>query len=254
VQHALLNVVGPILTRTFIRDTFQSIVGRGTSDAMRRVKEFVRSEQCPPYALKIDVQKYYPSVENNILKNLVRKKIKCEETLWLMVNIIDSMKGLPIGNYTSQHLGNLYLNDFDWWIKQTIKPRAYFRYCDDMVVFDESKEKLQLIKVQMESELSKLQLKIKSNWQIYDIKRDGIDFVGYVFRPERTKLRSSIAKNFRVVCKKLQEISLQSINEKHRSTLMSYKGWVKPANAKLLWRTHTKALIGMFPKQLRGAI
>ena len=146
VQHALLNVVGKIFTASFIRDTFQSITGRGTSDAMRRVKKLVRSNECPKYALKIDVEKYYPSVDNAKLKAMVRRKIKCNQTLWLFDDIIDSMQGLPIGNYTSQHLGNLYLNQFDWEVKQKIKPIGYFRYCDDIVFMDDCKEKLISIK------------------------------------------------------------------------------------------------------------
>jgi RNA-directed DNA polymerase len=135
VQHALLSVVGPILVNSFIRDTFQSITRRGTADAAKRIKRLVRSKDCPRYALKIDVHKYYPSVNNNLMKQAIRKKIKCADTLWLFDDIIDSIEGLPIGNYTSQHLGNLYLNDFDWWIKQELKPKGYFRYCDDIVVF-----------------------------------------------------------------------------------------------------------------------
>jgi hypothetical protein len=106
----------------------------------------------------------------------------------------------------------------------------------------------------MEQKLLILQLTVKPNWQIYDISREGVDFVGYVFQPQRTRLRRSIADKFRVTCKTLRQIPLLRITEMHCSKLMAYKGWAKPANAKCLWRTHTRALVGMFPKQLRSEI
>lgn len=254
VQHALLSVIGPILTRSFIRDTFQSIEGRGTSDAMRRVKQLVQSDRCPTYALKVDVKKYYPSVCNEQLKTQVRKKIKCQNTLWLLDNIIDSMNGLPIGNYTSQHLGNLYLNSFDWWMKQQIKPSGYFRYCDDIVVLHDSREELKKIQEKMAERLQDLGLSLKPTWRIYNVEHDGLDFVGYVFRPNNTRLRPSIADKFRATCKCLQSKAHQWGAESSRSQLMAYKGWLKPANAKRLWRAHTQKLMELFPKQLRGAI
>lgn len=252
VQHALLNVTGQIFTNSFIRDSFQSIVGRGTADAMRRVKKVVRSPDCPRYALKIDVEKYYPSVDNAKLKAMVRRKIKCERTLWLMDDIIDSMQGLPIGNYTSQHLGNLYLNDFDWKIKQQLKPKAYFRYCDDIVFMDDMKSKLLAYKVRAVRWLDELGLKIKGSWNIYDIYRHGVDFVGYVFTPLNTRLRRSIVTKFKTTCAKLSK----RITDRDRdlSRVMAYKGWVKHCNGKMLWRRHTYSLRSTFPKQLRGAV
>lgn len=248
VQHALLNVIGPILTKCFIRDSFQSIVGRGTYDAMQRVKKLIRSKK-PKYALKIDIEKYYPSVNNDKLKVEVRRKIKCENTLWLIDNIIDSAKGLPIGNYTSQHFGNLYLNKFDWWIKQCVKPIGYFRYCDDIVVMENSRYGLVQLCKQMICKLKAIDLKTKSNWNIYNLVCHGLNFVGYMFFPNKTKLRPSIAKQFKQTCKDVRVGS-----DKNRSKLMAYKGWCRPVNAKLLWRTNTKKLFHLFPKQLRYGI
>lgn len=253
VQHALLNVVGPIFVRSFIRDTFQSITGRGTSDAMRRVKQLIRSESCPKYALKIDVEKYYPSVVNVTLKGMIRRKIKCKDTLWLLDNIIDSIDGLPIGNYTSQHLGNLYLNSFDWMIKQRTRPVAYFRYCDDILLFANTTKELTTIKCKIENELACLGLRLKNSWTIYNVEKQGVDFVGHVFKPVQTRLRRNIAASFKKTSKKLtRQVSLTA---KTLSSIMAYKGWVKHANAKKLWRDNiSKRLICAFPRQLRGAV
>jgi RNA-directed DNA polymerase len=252
VQHALLNIIGPIIVNSFIRDSFQSIVGRGTSDAMRRVKKVVLSKNCPKYALKIDIEKYYPSINNNLMKAAVRRKIKDKDALWLVDDIIDSMQGLPIGNYTSQHFGNLYLNQFDWWMKQIVKPIAYFRYCDDIVVMENTKSRLIAIKVLMNKRLTDLHLKIKNTWNVYNIYLHGIDFVGYVFTPFRVRLRKTIATKFKTACKKLQNKIVDP--RRDLSRIMSYKGWVKRCNAKMLWRTHTDSLRSIFPKQLRSAV
>jgi hypothetical protein len=254
VQHALLNVIGPIIVNSFIRDSFQSITGRGTHDAAKRVKRLVRSPSCPKYALKIDVAKYYPSVDNDLMKAAVRRKIKCRDTLWLVDNIIDSMRGLPIGNYTSQHFGNLYLNQFDWWIKQEVNPDGYFRYCDDILVFANSTQDLISIKDQMIAKLADLKLTVKPNWNIYDVHANGIDFVGFVFTPGKTRLRPGIAVKLKAKCIELKRILNPMNCLEYLSSLMAYKGWVKGVNAKQLWRRHTTWFIKFFPKQLRSAL
>ena len=254
VQHALLNVIGPIFVNTFIRDSFQSIVGRGTHDGARRVKKLVRSENCPRYALKVDVRKYYPSVDNNILKEVIRKKIKDPDVLWLLDDVIDSMKGLPIGNYTSQHLGNLYLNQFDWWIKQEVRPPGYFRYCDDIVIFGHSTRELIDIKAQIVKKLGALKLEIKPNWNIYDVHKNGIDFVGFVFRPSDTRVRRSIALKFKEKCRCIQRVITRNNRTMFLSNLMAYKGWMNRVNAKNLWRKHIVYFSKFFPKQVKGAL
>jgi RNA-directed DNA polymerase len=255
IQHALLNIVGPIFVNSFIRDSFQSIRGRGTHDAMKRVKALVWGKDCPSYALKIDVRKYYPSVNNDLLKAAVRRKIKCRDTLWLIDDIIDSTQGLPIGNYTSQHFGNLYLNALDWHIKQNIKPSGYFRYCDDLVVFEKSVHKLLAIKQRIEDCLSMLRLQVKPSWSISNVASNGIDFVGYRFYPSFTRLRKNIACGFKKTCKWVRKRKESVDRDVALSKLMAYKGWVKTASAKRLWRQHiSHNLVMMFPKQLRGAI
>lgn len=254
VQHALLNIVGPILVKSFIRDSFQSITGRGTHDGAKRVQKLVNSSECPRYALKIDIKKYYPSVNNDLMKSAIRRKIKDKDVLWLIDNIIDSVNGLPIGNYTSQHFGNMYLNQFDWWMKQRIKPLGYFRYCDDILVFADTTQDLVIIKNEMIKKINDLQLTVKSNWNIYDVHKNGIDFVGYVFKPDAIRLRNKITFKFKEQCKRLKAIITKDNKMGYLSNLMAYKGWVKLANAKMLWRKHMQYFAKFFPKQLKGAI
>lgn len=246
VHHALLNIVGEIFESSLIRDTFQSLKGRGTRDAMERVRKFVRGGESK-YALKVDIKKYYPSVDNGLLKTCVERKIKCKDTLWLLHDIIDSIEGLPIGNYTSQILGNLYLSSFDWWVKQTLKIKGYFRYCDDIVFFGDDKEALRTLKQSVVKELAILRLEIKPDWKISNVLKEGVDFVGYVFSPHTTKLRKGIARNL------VKAASKYSKEEGKLSQLMSFKGWVIPTNNHGLFVKNLDVrLINKYGKQMRG--
>ena len=235
VQHALIQVVGPIWRSSFIRDTFQSIPTRGTDDARRRVTKAIRKDS-PKYALKMDIQKYYPSVNNEKLKWVVRRKIKCKDTLWLIDNIIDSTPGLPIGNYTSQDLGNLYLCDFDWVMKHQ-KIRHYYRYCDDIVVMSDSKEQLHRLREEMVERLAVLDLTIKPTWQVFDIQKQGLDFVGFVFRSSHILVRRGIATKFKRKAAEIFRYWQTMTPTKIVNGLMAYWGWMKHVNAKNLWRS-----------------
>jgi RNA-directed DNA polymerase len=214
VQHALLQVVGPIWTKRFIRDTFQSIKGRGVHDTRRRVIKHLKQDL---YVLKLDIKKYYPSVDNEILKQEIRRTIKCKRTLNLIDNIINSAEGIPIGNYTSQFFGNLYLNRFDWYVKQTLKPEGYFRYCDDIVVLTKTKEECHIIREKMFKYLSSLNLEVNSTWQVFPLNNRPLDFVGFIFRPDKVTLRKYIASRLK------QNMS------------PSYWGWCKYTKSKKLW-------------------
>lgn len=225
IQHALLQVLEPIWKSVLITDTFQSIKGRGIHKAKRRVEKKL-IEHKPEYLLKMDVEKFYPSITNKVLKAVVRKKIKCEGVLWLLDLIICSLPELPIGNYISQYLGNLVLAYIDHKMKEVHKVKMYFRYCDDIVILGESKEDLHRMLRLMYYELKELALTVKGNYQVSVIEDRGIDFVGFVFKIGKTKLRKSIAK--KLVKAKLEE------------EITSYFGWAKACKAKGLWYRHIK--------------
>jgi RNA-directed DNA polymerase len=250
VHHALMAITGPIIRSTLIRDTFQSLPHRGTSDARARVQAAIDKNK-PAYALKMDIRKYYPSIDNDRLKNLLRTKIKCNDTLWLFDDIVDSMPGLPIGSLTSQYLGNFYLYQFDWWVKQKVQAKMYFRYCDDLIVLGNNKKRLGLIQKLIAQELDDIGLEIKPTWQICDLEKQGVDFVGYVFKLGGTRLRKSIACRFR---SRVKSIGKQSSDvELIAKALVAYKGWVKHCDAKQLWRKHvTPAVIRRCDKVFKG--
>ena len=240
IQHALINIIGPIFLKSFIRDTFQAIPGRGTSDAARRVKLAIRTG-IPKYGVKLDIKKYYQSIDTDVLKQLIRLKIKCEKTLWLIDNIIDSTQGVPIGNYTSQYFGNIYLYQFDWYVKQQLGLKHYYRYCDDIVFVIEDKQKITPTILNIQSYLKTLKLTIKSPI-ITNIYNLGLDFVGFVFFDKFTLLRQSLVFNFKHKISQIKSYYRNMSRPQVISGIMAYKGWMKQASAKHLWRLNTKCL------------
>lgn len=179
--------------------------------------------------MKIDIQKFYPNVNNKVLKQLLRKKIKCKPTLRLLDSIIDSTKGLPIGNYLSQMLGNYYLTYFDHYMKEKQKCKHYIRYADDIVIFSNCKtklsEKLGIIKNYLKHILK---IKLKSNYQIFPLKTRGLDYLGFRFFRGFTIMRKSIKKGY---LKTISKIKTKRINRKYLNSIMSYYGWIKHSNS-----------------------
>lgn len=238
VHHAILQVLEPIWKKTFIETTYSSIKGRGIHKAVDKIKNDIKNNDVK-YCLKLDISKFYPSVDHNILKNIIGKKIKDKDVLSLLYSIIDSAPGIPIGNYLSQFLGNLYLTYLDHAMKEKYKCKYYYRYCDDIVIFCDNKEKLHFllneIKIYLEKELN---LKLKNNYQIFPLSKRGLDFLGYVFYKTHTKVRKKIKERF------IQSVSYikknyESINKKHIvNSIMSYYGWLKHSNSKHLWDSH----------------
>lgn len=238
VQHSLMQIIEPIFISTFIRDTFQSIKGRGTHDARKRVQKALKENE-PLYALKFDIEKFYPSVNNEKLKHMIRSKIKCNDTLWLIDDIIDSTYGLPIGNYSSQIFGNVYLNSFDHYCKEHLRLKNYFRYCDDIVILHEDKKYLHDIKnIIFEKLNNEYFLNIKNNWQIFPVEKQGLDFLGWVFTKNCTTLRKSTATNFKDKTRYIKRNHHKNLNICPISSIMSYWGIIKPADSKRLWKTY----------------
>lgn len=240
VHHAVMNVVEEIWIKTLIRDTYQSIPGRGVHLAATRIRKALdEDKEGTRYCLKIDVRKFYPSVDNEIMKKIVRKKIKDPDLLWLLDEIIDSTKGLPIGNYVSQIFGNLYLSELDHWIKEGKRIRHYFRYCDDLVIFGASKDELHKLRCDVERYLrDNLKLEMKRNWQVFPVDARGVDVVGYRFFRTHTLLRRSIADGFRKKVRKIHRSWQSMSSSKIINGLMSYNGWMAHADCSGLKRAY----------------
>ena len=145
----------------------------------------------------MDIRKFYQSVDHEVLKLIVRRRIKDERLLLLLDGIIDSAPGIPIGNYLSQFFANLYLSYFDHWLKEDKKVRYYYRYADDMVILSSNKSNLHTLKDEIRDYLRDvLKLELKDNWQIFPVGKRGIDFIGYVFYHDHVKMRKKDKEEF----------------------------------------------------------
>lgn len=225
LHHAVMNILERIFVSTFTRDTYSCIKKRGIHAAAAAVKNALKDVAGTGHCLKLDVKKFYPNVDHEILKLLLRRKIKDSDLLWLLDGIIESAEGLPIGNYLSQYFANFYLTYFDHWIKEEKKVRYYFRYADDIVILSDSKPCLHQVLYDISIYFrDKLKLTIKNNYQVFPVKDRGIDFVGYVFYHTHTLLRKSIKQNF------ARKVS----RGRNPQSIASYKGWAKHCNSKHL--------------------
>ena len=177
------------------------------------------------YCLKLDIKKFYASIDHDILKQLLRRKFKDQDLLWLLDEIIHSAEGVPIGNYLSQYFANFYLTYFDHWIKEVKGVRYYFRYSDDIVILHPSKEFLHELLAAIKQYLNgNLKLIVKDNYQVFPVAARGIDVIGYVFYHTHTRMRKSIKKNF------ARRVS----RRKNKATIAAYNGWAQFSNSKHL--------------------
>lgn len=224
-HHAVMNVLEPIFVKVFTADTYSCIKKRGIHGAVIKLKHSLYDVKNTQYCLKLDVKKFYPSINHDVLKALLRRKFKDNDLLWLLDEIIDSAPGLPIGNYLSQYLANFFLTWFDHWIKEDMQVRYYFRYADDLVILSASKQKLHYLLAQIRQYLTgRLQLEIKHNYQIFPVAARGIDFLGYKFYHTHTLMRKRIKQSFaRMVSK-----------NKNPASVASYLGWAKHCNSRHL--------------------
>lgn len=224
-HHAIMNILEPIFVSIFTNDTYSCIKGKGIHAASKKLKKSLKDVHSTKYCLKLDIKKFYPNVDHNVLKHLIRKKIKDTDLLWLLDEIIDSAEGLPIGNYLSQYFANFYLTYFDHWIKEEKSIKYYFRYADDIVVLSDDKQSLHELLFEIKEYLSlKLKLTVKHNYQIFPVSSRGIDFVGYVHFHTHTLLRKSIKKRF----------ARALFKNKPKSSISSYLGWTKHCDSKHL--------------------
>jgi len=232
-QWALIQVIEPYLLKQLVTSTYSAIPGRGIHQAVRDIHAAIKKDPAGmKYCLKLDVSKYYPSIDHTVLKQKLRRLFKDPDLLWLLDEIIDSTPGnigIPIGNYFSQYAGNFYLSSFDHWIKEVKRIKHYYRYMDDICIFAETKEELHALFPEVRDYLSnELHLTIKANWQVFPTFVRGLDFVGYRFFQSYTLLRKTTCQQFK---RRMLDISKKL--RRHREmtytewcAINSYKGWL----------------------------
>lgn len=245
VHHAIMNVLEPLWVSVFTRNTFSCVKGRGIEGCARYVGRLIqRYKGKPLYCLKIDIKKYYPSIDHAVLKRLVRRKIKDKDLLWLLDEIIDSAPGLPIGNYLSQYLANLCLAYFMHWCNETLRVDCA-EYADDIIFLSDSKERLHGIFPHIERYIrEELRLTVKGNWQVFPIAdnrfdRHGraLDYVGYKFFRRQKLIRKGIKKNFCRAAARLNRRYPLPPLEKYKRAVAPWLGWAKHSDSKHLLQT-----------------
>lgn len=237
VHHAIMNIIEPYLVSRFTADTFNCLKDRGIHYGVKRLKRDLKKDKPnTEYCLKLDIKKFFPSVDQDILYLQFERIFKDRKLLRLLHHVIYSTpKGLPIGNYISQFAANLNLTWFDRWVKQVLKIKYYYRYCDDIVILHSDKNYLKYCFQEIEKYLAdNLKLKVKNNWQIFPVDKRGIDFIGYVFRHDCTLLRKDIKKRF------IKKLKYKSKNRK-LAAVAAYWGWCKYGNCYNLWYRFTKS-------------
>lgn len=242
VHHAVMNVLEPIWCSIFTADTYSCIKGKGIHAVQRKLsKELRKDPEGAKHCLKIDIKKYYPSIDHDILKQIIRKKIKDVRLLKLLDEIIDSADGIPIGNYLSQYFANLYLAYFDHWMKEVKRVKYYYRYADDIVVLSGSKEHLHALLADMREYLRvELNLQIKNNYQIFPVEARGIDYVGYIFYHTHTLLRKSIKQTFCRRAAKIRKRKTQPTEKEFKQEICPWWGWAKHCDSKHLFKQQLK--------------
>ena len=276
VHHLLCSYLEPIFEKQFIYDSWACRTDKGTHRAMLRVKSFSnRLKHSNTYYLKMDIKSFFTSIDQSILYELVARKVKNEELLWLtkiiifhdcahdiapkiqsLPSLFDKLptdkslftvargKGLPIGNLTSQFFANVYLNELDQYVKHSLKARNYVRYVDDILILGNNKEELLLYKYKISKFVQNiLALTVHPEKQFIGMVTSGIDFVGYIIRPEYVLIRKRIANDWR------RAISETGLSDKKRMMLhRSYCAHAVWANGRGLTIKHgsivTKLLIG----------
>lgn len=245
VHHALINVIGPLMERSMIFDSYANRKGKGTHKAIRRYQQYLRQYR---HVLKCDIRKFFPSVDHIILKSLLDRKVVCSGTRWLINTVIDNSnpqdspldyfpgdnlltplerkKGLPIGNLTSQFFANYYLNALDHFVKETLHCKGYVRYVDDFTLFSDSKGELWHWKELVGGYLEGMRLKLNSQSTAVYPSIEGRPFLGQIVFPYHRLLPSANIRAFRKKLKRLQTASAG----KRQSSIAGWSGHARQAD------------------------
>ncbi|MDZ7918522.1 reverse transcriptase domain-containing protein [Rhodoferax sp.] len=233
-QHALCNVIEPIIDKVFLPQSFACRKGRGTHSAAREVQAELRRMEAKgvkPWVLKTDFSKYFYSIQREVLHTEYRRKIACPPTRRLLEAMIPvAGVGIPIGNLTSQLSANLYGHVVDRWLAHDKGITKFYRYMDDIIVLGDCHESLRQLQQAMQSfALDVLGLRF-SRWSIQPASR-GINFVGYrIWATYKLLRRDSVLRAKR----KIKRYTKRGEMGRLRMFLASWKGHAQWADSKNL--------------------
>jgi hypothetical protein len=247
VHHALCNVIEPLFERSFIDDSYANRIGKGHHRALDRCQAFARRY---PYALTCDLKQFFPSIDHQLLRQILARRVACPDTLWLIDQILASgvgvlaeeyemawfpgddllaavrPRGLPIGNLTSQFWANCYLNDFDHFVKRKLRCKGYLRFVDDFLLFAGDKATLWQWREAVVAYLASLRLTLHLTCAQVRPVTEGLPFLGFVVYPQRRRLKGRKVVHFRrrmrrrLVDYQAERITLDQVSA-------SVQGWVE---------------------------
>lgn len=260
VQWAIYRVINPLLVKGYIKDTYGCIPGRGSLAAMQRLRYWIKAVEHKPgtwYYLKLDISKYFYRISHEVLKEILARKIKDQQLLQVLYNIIDCQHtpfglppgkgpgevpleerlydvGMPVGNLLSQVFANIYLDALDQFCKRTLCIHFYVRYMDDIIILSDSKEQLHMWKDEIQKFVeTTLRLSLNQKTCIRQISQ-GIEFVGYRIWPHYVTIRKSTTLEMkRHLRRKVEEYNAGLIEmEVVTATLKSYLGMLDHCDCK----------------------
>ena len=243
VHHALYCKLYPFFDRTFIPDSYSCREGKGVHKALNRFRQFAfsvsKNHTRTALVLKCDIRKFFASIDQAILIDILRPYIPDENILWLIGRVVESFsstalgKGLPLGNLTSQLLVNIYMNEFDQFVKHKLKAKYYVRYADDFIILSADRSCLLKILPYMVVFLrDRLRLEMHPNKVSISTLASGVDFLGWVHFPDHRVLRTATKKR---MFRRIKEAG----NNKE-GTIVSYRGMLSHGN--------TRKLLARIPK------
>lgn len=237
VHHAIYRVLYPLFDRTWIADSYSCRDGKGTHRAMNRFRLFAgkvshnHTRTC--WVLKCDIRKFFASIDQAILLDIVRKQMKDDRATALITEIVGSFEstgkgiGLPLGNLTSQMLVNVYMNHFDQFVKHRLRAKYYLRYADDFVILSRDKSEFEALLPRIRTFLfDALRLELHPNKVHIQTYASGVDFLGWVHFPDHSVIRTTTKRRM------LQRLK----NDPSDAAKESYRGLLSHGNAQRLMR------------------
>ena len=232
LHHAIYRKLYPFFDRTFITDSYSCRNGKGTHKALNRFRSFGyimgKNNTRTCWVLQCDIRKFFANIDHTVLMEILRAYIPHATIMRLLEEVIGSFSstrpgvGLPLGNLTSQLLVNMYMNEFDQFVKHKLKATHYIRYADDFVIFSESAGALENILPRIREFLQdKLKLRLHPDKVFIKTLVSGIDFLGWVHFPDHRVLRTSTKRR---IMKRVAESA-------ERETIVSYLGLLRHGNA-----------------------
>lgn len=262
LHHAIVQVLAPIFLKSMYKWSCGSLPKRGGLYGKKYLSKYIRENPTKiKYVLKADVKQFFPSINTEVLKKLLQKKIHDQRFLEVLFVVLDSnmaiyqdkeiYMGLPIGYYLSQWLANWLLTEMDYKIKQEFKIKCYVRYVDDFVLFHWNKKVLHKIRVSLQEYLKTICLNMKENYQVYRFifEKDGkekgraIDFMGFKFYRNRTTLRKSIMLKATRKARKMKNLVRKTWYES--TQILSYIGWFKHADVYNVYEKHIQSCVNL---------